>query len=252
MLPPRGILEAPGYVGATPLRGAGSSGIKVTYGQTMRVVELVVHLSQILVEVIGGGNIALPSCVASAERNVGQGNVGVDDLQRHRIQTVGADHVRDAVADESCVSGGIGGLGRGSREVAGAFQGGGNAGAAQECARCLAQSRVGDEEKSLVVLDRTAEGGAKLVAMKRRLGQSRSPVIGIEQRIAHELKRRAVKLVVAGLGQHIDDAAGITTELRVVAVGLNPEFLDGIRVGQNVTGVAQVGHVYAAVQIVVH
>jgi len=49
-----------------------------------------------------------------------------------------------------------------------------------------------------------------------------------------------------------DDAAGITAILRVVAVGLNPEFLDGIRVRQNVTGVAQVGHVCAAVQIVVH
>src|SRR6266481_5573803 len=129
MLPPRGILEAPGHVGAAPLRGAGSSGIKVTYGQTMRVVELVVHLSQVLVEVIGGGNISLPSCVASAERNIGQGNVGADDLRRHRIQTVGTDHVRDAVADERCVSGRVSRLGRRSREVAGAFQSGGNAGA---------------------------------------------------------------------------------------------------------------------------
>src|SRR5213080_925372 len=167
MLPPSGILEAPGYVGTARLRGAGSSGIKVTYGQTVSVVELVVHLSQILVEVKGGGNIALPSCVASAEGNVGQGNVVVDDLHRHRIQTVGADHVRDAVADESCVSGRIGGLGRGSREVAGAFQGGGNAGTAQECARCLAQSRVGEEEEGLVRLDRAADGAAKLIAMIR-------------------------------------------------------------------------------------
>src|ERR1700681_4572721 len=113
----------------------------------MRVVELVVRLSQILVEIKGGGNIALPSCVTSAEGNVGQGNVGIDDLHCHRIQTVGADHVSDAVADESCVSGGIGGLGRVSREVAGAFQGGGNAGAAQECARCLTQSRVREEKE---------------------------------------------------------------------------------------------------------
>src|SRR5712672_1930778 len=100
MLAPRGILEAPGHVGAAPLRGAGSSGIKVTYGQTMRVVELVVHLSQILVEVVGGGNIALPPCVASAEGNVGQGNVGVDDFPCHGIDTIGADYVDDAIADE--------------------------------------------------------------------------------------------------------------------------------------------------------
>src|SRR6266404_9933709 len=98
MLPPRGILEAPGHVGVAPLRGAGSSGIKVTYGQTMRVVELVVRLSQILVKVIGGRNIALPSRVAIAEGNVGQGNVGIDDLHRYCILTVRADYVRDAVA----------------------------------------------------------------------------------------------------------------------------------------------------------
>src|ERR1700719_66280 len=102
------------------------------------------------------------------------------------------------------------------------------------------------------MLDWAAQSGAKLVAMKRRLGQSGSPVISIENRVAHKLKGRAVKLVAAGFGEHVDDAAGITPILRVVAVGLNPEFLDGIRVGQNVTGVAQVGHVYAAVQIVVH
>src|SRR5258707_6470690 len=111
MLPPRGILEAPGHVGAAPLRGAGSSGIKVTYGQTMLVVELVVHLSQILVEVIGGGNIALPSRVAIAERNVGKGNVVVDDLHRHWIEAVRADYVGDAVTREGQIILWIGGLG---------------------------------------------------------------------------------------------------------------------------------------------
>src|SRR5437762_8356809 len=100
MLPPGGILKTPRQVRVARLRGAGSAGIKVTYRQTMHVVELVVHLSQILVEVIGGGNVALPSYVAITEGNVGQGNVGVDDLHRHRIQTAGADHVRDAGADE--------------------------------------------------------------------------------------------------------------------------------------------------------
>src|SRR5258706_15807500 len=101
MLPPRGILETPGHVGAAPLRGAGSSGIKVNYGKTMRVVELVVHLSQILVEVIRGGNIALPSCVAIAEDNVGQGNVRLVDLSRHRIDAVGPDYVVDSVPPQS-------------------------------------------------------------------------------------------------------------------------------------------------------
>src|SRR5450432_3180788 len=123
MLPPRGILEAPGHVGATSLRGAGSARIKVTYAQTVSGVELVFHLSQILVEVIRGGNITLPSSRAIGVDNVGQGNVRVDDLRRHRIQTVGANYVEDAVANERCVSGGIGRFGRGGREVAGAFQG---------------------------------------------------------------------------------------------------------------------------------
>src|SRR5207253_7270007 len=176
----------------------------------------------------------------------------VDDLHRYRIKTVRTDYVSDAVADESQTVLRIDGLGPGGREVSGPFQGGGNDGAAEKCARCLAQSRVGEEEKGLVVLDWTAKGGPELIAMKGRPRQCRSPVIGIEYGVAQELKSRAMKLVAAGLGEHVDDAAGITAILSVVAVGLNPKFLDGIRVGQNVTGVAQVGHVYAAVQIVVH
>ena len=103
------------------------------------------------------------------EGNVGQRNVVIDDLRRHRIDSVGADHIRDAVADERRVGRGIGRLGRRGSKIAGAFQGGGNAGAAQECAGGLAQSRIGDEEEGLVVLDRTADSAAKLVAMKRRL-----------------------------------------------------------------------------------
>src|SRR6185503_8504100 len=99
MLPPRGILKAPRYVGAARLSGAGASGIKVTNTQTMLVVELVVHFSEILVKVIGSGYIALPSCVTIRERNVGRRNVVVDDLHRHRILPVGADHVRHAVAN---------------------------------------------------------------------------------------------------------------------------------------------------------
>src|ERR1041384_99140 len=252
MLPPGGILETPGYVGATRLRGAGSSGIKVAYGQAMRGVEWVVHLSQILVEVIGGGKITLPSGRAIRVSNVRQRDEVVDDLHRHRIHAVGADHIRDAVADERSVGRRISGLGPGRRKVADAFQRGGNTGAAQECARRLAQSRVREEEEGFVVLDRTAESATKLVAMKRRPGQSGSPVIGIEHSVAQVFKERAVKLVTARLGEHVDDATGITTILCVVTVGLDPAFLNRIRVGQNVSSVTQVGHVYAAIQIVVY
>src|SRR5262249_43034450 len=100
--------------------------------------------------------------------------------------------------------------------------------------------------------DRTADSAAKLVAMVRRLGQSRSPIIGVELVISHELKNRTVKLVGAGLSDHVDDAAGIPSILCVVAVSLDLEFLNRIRIGQNITGVPQVGHVDAAVQKVVY
>src|ERR1051325_1343201 len=169
MLAPRGILKAPWQVGAAGLRRAGTSSIKVTYAQAVSVVELIVHLSQIFVEVIRGSNISLPSCVAIGQRKVGKWDVVVDDLHGHRILTVGADHVRDAVADERPVSGRIGGLGRRSREVAGAFQRSGHPSAAQECTRGLTESRIGKEEKRFVFLDRAAESSTKLVPMKRRL-----------------------------------------------------------------------------------
>src|SRR6267142_1770782 len=127
MLPPRRILDAPGHVGAAPLRGAGSSGIKVTYAQTVVGVELVVHLSQILVEVKWRGNIALPSGVAIAEGNVGQGNVGIDDPPRHRINSVRANYIRHSVARERPIVSGIGRFGCRGSKIAGAFKGGGNA-----------------------------------------------------------------------------------------------------------------------------
>src|SRR5258705_524332 len=108
MLPPGGILDAPGHVGAAPLRGAGSAGIEVTYAQTVSGVELVVHLSQILVKVKRRGNIALPSCIAIGKANVGQRNVAIDDLPRDRINSVRANYIRHSVADEGSVSGGGG------------------------------------------------------------------------------------------------------------------------------------------------
>src|SRR5436853_3932307 len=126
MLPPRGILEAPWHIGTARLRGAGSSGIKVTYAQTVNGVELVVHLSQHLVEVIGGGNITLPLVAG----RVGKRNVVVNDLRSDWIDSVRTDYVSDAVADERQAVLGIDGLGPGGREVAGTFQSGGNDGAA--------------------------------------------------------------------------------------------------------------------------
>src|ERR1043165_3486920 len=102
----------------------------------MGSVELVIYFSQILVEVIGSGNIALPL----VPRRVGERNVVVDDFHRHRIQTVRTNYIGDAGADESQPSRRIDGLGSGGRKVASAFQRSGNDGAAQKGARCLPQS----------------------------------------------------------------------------------------------------------------
>src|SRR4029453_10492396 len=98
------------------------------------------QLSQILVGVKGSGNIALPPGVAIGEGNVGQGNVSIDDLPRNRINSVRANYMRHSVANERRVGGGIGRLGCRGCKIAGAFQGGGNAGAAQKRTRYLAQS----------------------------------------------------------------------------------------------------------------
>ena len=88
--------------------------------------------------------------------------------------------------------------------------------------------------------------------MKGRPCQCGAPVIGIEHGVAQVLKGRAVKLVGAGLGEYVDDATGEAAILCVVTAGLNPEFLNGIWVGQDVAGVAQAGHIVAAIEVVVY
>ena len=84
------------------------------------------------------------------------------------------------------------------------------------------------------------------------LSQQRAPVLGVQRPVAQVLEGRAVVRVGARLRDDVDDAAGETPVLRVVAVGLDLEFLDGVRIGQDVAGVAQPRHVDAAVEVVVH
>src|SRR5215210_7163414 len=98
-------------------------------------VELVVYLCQKLVGVKGAGNVALPF----AARNIGRGDEVVDDSQRYRIDTVGADYAADAITNEDLAGGGIDGLGRRGAEVANAFQGCRNDGPVQEGTGGLAQ-----------------------------------------------------------------------------------------------------------------
>jgi len=61
-----------------------------------------------------------------------------------------------------------------------------------------------------------------------------------------------VKLVGAVFGDHVDDATRKTAIFCIVGIGLNFEFLDGVRVGQDIAGISKVGHVDAAIEVVVH
>ena len=60
-----------------------------------------------------------------------------------------------------------------------------------------------------------------------------------------------MKLVRAGLGQHIDDAARKPSILCIVTVSLDPEFLNGVRVRRHVAGIAEIGHARAAVKVII-
>ena len=67
-------------------------------------------------------------------------------------------------------------------------------------------------------------------------------VAGIEDVVADELPDGAVKVVGAGFGEHVDDAAGDDTKLCAVDVGLNLELLHGVDDGEEaVDGAAEVG-----------
>ena len=91
-----------------------------------------------------------------------------------------------------------------------------------------------------------------MVACERRLVQHSAPILGVETPVARVLEDRAAVPIRARLGHHIDHAAGEAPVLHVVAVGLDLEFLNGVRVGQNISGVAQPRHVDPAVEVVVH
>ena len=80
---------------------------------------------------------------------------------------------------------------------------------------------------------------AELVALERRRRQHRAPVLGVHLPVADVLEDRASDDVGARLGDDVDDAAGEAAVLRVVAVGLDLELLDGVGIGQDVAGIAQ-------------
>ena len=66
--------------------------------------------------------------------------------------------------------------------------------------------------------------------------------VGIEDPVAEEFVGRAMELIAAGLGGHVDHAAGETPEFRTQVVGLDLEFLHRVLRGHQ-SGQVDVGHV---------
>src|SRR5262249_52120642 len=124
--------------------------------------------------------------------------------------------------------------------------------AVKERVRNLAQASIGSKEERLVLDDRAADGAAKLIPMKGRRGSGVPPVIRIEDRVTNKLKQRPVNVVCAGLGQRVDNAVLESAVVSRIVVGLDAEFLNSIRIRQNVSGVADTGHIDAAIKVVVH
>ncbi len=77
------------------------------------------------------------------------------------------------------------------------------------------------EEESRILLDRTAEGKAILVALEGRLLARVEEVLGVERVVAQELKDRAVKIVGAGLDRNVDGPAERAAGFRPVSVSGN-------------------------------
>ncbi len=108
------------------------------------------------------------------------------------------------------------------------------------------------EEEVLVVTDRTTDRGSEAVLVVWILRGAHAGVMRdrIEVPVAEEFECRAMEAVGAALGDDADDGGGVTAELGAVVVGNDIELADGVGVGNLVAGVAEAGHVEAAVEVV--
>src|SRR5439155_7621939 len=109
---------------------------------------------------------------------------------------------------------------------------------------------VRSEEKKLVLAERASETSSELVSLQRVLGGSEKGP-GIEGAIPNEFKRRAMKLVRAGLSHNAHGAGGGITVFRGEVVVLDVEFLDGIGVRKGKIGVDVSVIVVGSVELVV-
>src|SRR3954463_7194209 len=135
MLPPIELLAGPWEVTGTGLYSVCSGRFKVAEGQTVRGGKLMIDLCQKLVCIEWAGEVALPL----VSRNVGNGNIRVDDLQCDRIDSIRANYSAYAVTNEDLASCGVNGLRARSTEVADTFKRGRDDSTTQERACSLAQ-----------------------------------------------------------------------------------------------------------------
>ncbi len=190
----------------------------------------------------GGGEIvAVVRGVDGGERILGRENVVdargaevfADGLQRT------AENLRDAAE--------IGGARRRSgpeiEQRLDAGSGGGAGGCVGDeggggLVQMLAKAFIVGEEESLVGSERTASGGAELVALERRSGALVEEVGGVEGVVAQEFKGSAMPLVAAGLRDDDDLAAGMFAELGTIGVALHVEFAHSVDAEQHAAGAA--------------
>ena len=126
MLSPGRILETPRQVAVATSASARSASIEVIESQSMSAVKLIVHLSEIFIEVKRGRNITLPSRITIWEDSIRIRDIGVDYLPSYRVDTICTNYVRHAVTYKRCVGGGVGWFGCRRRKVSGAFECGRN------------------------------------------------------------------------------------------------------------------------------
>src|SRR5205085_4984729 len=91
---------------------------------------------------------------------------------------------------------------------------------------------IGAEEEGLIPADGTADGAAELIALEGRDGVGEK-VARIQILIAQELEGGAVQAIRAGTRHGIHGGARIAPELGTVVTGLEAEFLERIRIGEN-------------------
>src|ERR1700752_3157844 len=109
-------------------------------------------------------NVALPS----AASDVSERNEVVHNPNRHRILTIGANHVWDAVANKCNASSRVDRLGGGGSKVKGAFQCWRKDRTDDERTGGLSETGIVKEEERLVAFEWTTDCSTKLVAIKWR------------------------------------------------------------------------------------